>query len=333
MLPVRTSLLLVALCACGALPVPPAETAGGSTAGGIATAGGGATAGGNTAGGSTAGGNTAGGSTAGGAATSPCAGRTGAAGDFTRTLMHGNQQRSYQLHAPATLGSQPAALVVVLHGYTETASIIQLQSNFDDLAGARRYVMVYPQGVSNSWNGGGTCCGTAAGQNVDDVGFLRRVISDVSAEYCIDPKRVHVTGMSNGGFMAHRVACELSDVVASAASCAGQLQRSPCTPGRKVPIVQMHGTSDPIVPYNGVWYPSTDATMKSWATRNGCTSTTPARTSPSSAVDVDTWPCSAEGRVVLHSVKGGLHTWFQPGAGNPGATRVFADFFDANPMP
>lgn len=343
MLPVRFAVVAVAaliLCACGnavdlPLPSPGGGGAAGGTAGGTAGGSAGGDAGGSAGGtaGGTAGGSTAGGSgTGGGTSTTSCAGKTGTAGDFTRTLMHGGQQRSYRLHAPPST-SQPLALILVLHGYLETAQLIQLQTDFDSLSTARGYVTVYPQGVSNSWNGGGTCCGSAATQNVDDTGFLRQVISAVSAEYCIDPKRVHVTGMSNGGFMTHRIACELSDVVASAASCAGQLQRSPCSPGRHVPFIQMHGTSDAIVPYNGVWYPSTDATMKSWATRNGCTSSTPMRTSSNAAVDVDTWPCPTDGPVVLHTVKGGSHTWFPATTGNPGATRVFADFFDANPKP
>jgi polyhydroxybutyrate depolymerase len=247
--------------------------------------------------------------------------------------MHGGAQRSYRLHVPSSYSGQPMALVLVLHGYTETAQLIQLQTGFDALSAPRDYVTVYPQGLSNSWNGGGTCCGSSATQNVDDAGFLRALIAALSAEYCVDARRVHVAGMSNGGFMAHRVACELADVVASVASCAGQLQRSPCSPSRHVPLIQMHGTSDAIVPYNGVWYPSTETTMRGWAMRNGCTATTPTRTSSTSAVDVDEWPCPADGRVVLHSVKGGSHTWFQPSTGNPGATRVFADFFDANPKP
>ncbi len=306
------------------------DSSSGGAGGGATSGAGGGTPTGGAGGGATSG---AGGGTPTGGAGGAGGGHTGKPGDFTRSLMHGGVQRSFRVHASAASATGRVPLVLVLHGYTETASLIQLQTGFDAVANARGWITVYPQGVSNSWNGGGTCCGTAVSQNVDDVGFLRAVINALKAEYSIDDKRVHVTGMSNGGFMAHRAACELSDLIASAASCAGQLQRMPCTPSRPVPIVQMHGTSDAIVPYTGIWYPSTDATMKAWATRNGCSSQTPTRTGTSGSVSTDEWPCPATGRVVLHTVTNGSHTWFQPSASNPGATRTFADFFDANPMP
>ncbi|MBX7081979.1 MAG: hypothetical protein K1X88_22425, partial [Nannocystaceae bacterium] len=126
-------------------------------------------------------------------------------------IEHDGIMRRYNLYVPAGLdGSVAAPLVINLHGYTSNAAQQQLFSQFDPVADANGLVVAYPEGTDASWNAG-TCCGTAVTNDVDDVGFVLAVIADVKARTCIDPKRVYATGMSNGGFMSHRLACEAAD--------------------------------------------------------------------------------------------------------------------------
>ena len=128
-------------------------------------------------------------------------------------------------------------------------------------------LVAYPDGIGSSFNAG-ACCGTASSSNVDDVGFARELVRDLSEKMCVDPKRVYATGMSNGGHMAHRIACEAADVFAATASVAGKMLVAPCNPSRPISIVQWHGTEDTIVTYNAL--PPVVPMMENWASRNGC---------------------------------------------------------------
>ena len=169
-----------------------------------------------------------------------------------------------------------------------------------------RAVELFSQG--RSWNAGG-CCGDATDEKQDDIAFLRRLVDYVSYDitkhhnFEVDEKRIYVTGISNGGFMAHRVACEMSDIIAAAAPVAGPLSneeisesdalssqplwrgdmfQSPNKPmwketisfecGRPVPILYIHNRQDTIVPYKGsseLHIPSANKTVGKWKEING----------------------------------------------------------------
>src|SRR5690606_3308049 len=143
-------------------------------------------------------------------------------------------------------------LVLNFHGFTSADWQEALLTRMDREVDARGVIVAYPQGVATSWNAG-ACCGTAWADAVDDVGFVRALIEHLEAEYCIDARGVDATGMSNGGFLSHRLACELSDRIAAIAPVAGVLGVDPasCAPSRPVPVWQFHGTEDPLVPYEG----------------------------------------------------------------------------------
>lgn len=123
-----------------------------------------------------------------------------------------------------------------------------------------------------TWNAG-RCCGHAARRQVDDVGFLRRLLDDALGRWPIDPRRVYAVGISNGGMMAYRLAAEVSSRVAAIASVAGALVCEPEPLHRAVPVVHFHGTQDDFVPYAGgrgarslrrVDFPSVEATLTGW---------------------------------------------------------------------
>ncbi len=119
---------------------------------------------------------------------------------------------------------------------------ILLSTQVADTAGI---VVVYPNGIDETWNVSSTT-------GTDDVGFISALIDTVDYQYSIDLNRVFATGMSMGGFMSYRLACELSERIAAIASVTGLQAFYPCNPNRPVPILQFHGTADPVVPYAGV---------------------------------------------------------------------------------
>lgn len=243
--------------------------------------------------------------------------------------------RSYDLFVPESYDPTAAApLVVNFHGlFGSPAQQVEF-SQFDPTAEAHGMLVAYPAGIGASFNAGG-CCGEASSSGVDDVGFARALVADVSVKMCVDPRRVYATGMSNGGHMAHRIACEAADLFAAAASVAGILYVAECAPARPISMIQLHGTSDLIVGYNGV-----PEMMAAWADRNGCSPTSETTFEQGDMV-CETWPgCDAGVEVSLCTIDGGGHCW--PGNGSCifghsstelHASEVIATMFDAQMLP
>lgn len=221
-------------------------------------------------------------------------------------IEHDSVMRSYNLYIPAGVdGTQPIPLVLNFHGFTSDPGQQQFFSQMDPVADAHGFAVAYPAGLNNSWNAG-YCCGQSATDGVDDVGFALAVIEDVKSRACIDDKRVYSTGMSNGGFLSHRLACEQADSFAAIAPVAGVLgiPEAECTPSRHVPVMHFHGTLDPLVPYDGA-----PEAIAVWADRDGC---------PGEAVEVFAEAdvhceahedCEDGTRVELCTVEGGGHCW------------------------
>ena len=255
------------------------------------------------------------------------------------TLTIDGQTRTYLLFKPHPLDpTQRVPLVIAIHGYTVDAAWMETTTRFDEKAKQGGFVVVYPEGINNSWNAG-SCCGDAQSNKVDDVLFVRQLISSLVANGGIDPKRVFVTGMSNGGMMAHRLACELSDRIAAIASVSGALVTDTCNPGRPISVLEMHGTGDAIVPYDGGFInrlgqlPATMSFMTHWARLNGCAAD-PVVTQ-TGITKTSTWRGCSEGSiVVLDAISGASHSWFGPDdalRGEPNATQVTWDFFSQVP--
>jgi polyhydroxybutyrate depolymerase len=227
-------------------------------------------------------------------------------------LEHDGVMRTYNLYVPVDHDPTiPAPLVLNFHGYTSNASQQQFFSSMDPTADAYGLVVAYPQGLDQSWNGG-TCCGTSAETGVDDVGFALAVIADAKTRACLDPKRVYATGMSNGGFLSHRLACEQADSIAAIAPVAGVIgiPLADCNPTRPVPVLHFHGTDDALVPYEGgTAGPGAVDTVAAWSERDGCAGT------PTESFNMDDVHCEVtddcdEGvRNELCTVEGGGHCW------------------------
>lgn len=250
--------------------------------------------------------------------------------------------RHYRLFTPlSAFRDRPSPLVVVLHGVGNSPEATAGLTEFDRQAQASGFVVAYPQGVELSWNAG-FCCAAAFVQDVDDVGFLNRLLDQLGAEDRIDHDRVFVVGVSAGAMMAYRFACESAERVRGVGSVAGAMLLEPCEPTRPVSVIEIHGTADPLVPYHGgqveppgaqasAPVPPTPAVAAHWASLDGCPDT-PA-THREGPVTTTTWAgCRNGASVRLVTVEGGGHTWFAPGLGPANgavdATSAISDFFE-----
>lgn len=278
-------------------------------------------------------------------------------GDSTVTLIHDGIGRSYIQHVPASYdGSQPVPLVLVFHGGGGKADGIVQSSGFNQLSDEKGFIVVYPNGTSRlgdkilTWNGG-TCCGYAMTNNIDDVGFVRAIVTDLQANYQIDPQRIYATGLSNGGIMSYRLACEASDLFAAIGPVAGTLNYKQCAPSQPVAIIHFHGTDDTHLPYEGgygpasrveVLFASVKESIDFWLAFNQCAPTPQAETFED--IQRDTYSdCAAGTAVELYTIIGGKHAW--PGSAGPGwpggdeptqsisATQLIWEFFMAHPKP
>jgi polyhydroxybutyrate depolymerase len=281
--------------------------ANGSGASGGEAAGGGSASGGAGLGGSGQGG-------AGGGASSGCAGVGFAPGDHDQTIVFDGETRSYLLHVPTGYDhAKQTPLVVNFHGYTMDPPGQAAFSGMTPVADDKAFVLAYPAGIGNSWNGG-LCCGQAASGMLDDTGFARAVVADIETKLCIDEKRVYSTGMSNGGYLTHRNGCESADLFAAIAPVAGVLGIDPedCLPSRPIPVMHFHGTNDLLVPYGGgglLGTPSVPDTDAGWAERNGCTGDAVSTYMMGDAHCETHETCDDGVKVTLCTIEGEGHCW------------------------
>jgi len=247
------------------------------------------------------------------------------AGDHVLSLNVGDRERTYLLHLPLAYdGKHSLPLVIVLHGGGGNAPGAVRMTGFSEKADKEGFVVVYPNGSGRlknrllTWNSG-NCCEYALDNNVDDVGFIRALIDELEKTRAIDPRRVYITGMSNGGMMTYRLACELSDKIAAAAPVAGALNLDNCQPTHPVSMIIFHGTADENVLYGGGEPPkrvdthrridkSVSYAVTFWVKHNGC-SETPQREETGS-IRREIYRGGKEGtEVVLYTIKGGGHAW------------------------
>jgi polyhydroxybutyrate depolymerase len=188
-------------------------------------------------------------------------------------------ERPYRLVVPPGYAGQPLPLVILLHGYSGSGQAMDDYLNMSSIAATRTFLLATPDGAVDAlgyryWNATDACCAANAPVPADDVGYLTAVIDDVSFRYSVDPQRVYIIGHSNGGFMAHRMACDRASRIAAIVSIAGaQWSYLPyCQPSEPVSVLQVHGTADTTILYDGgPGYPGARTTVADWATLNRCT--------------------------------------------------------------
>jgi polyhydroxybutyrate depolymerase len=249
-----------------------------------------------------------------------------AAQTVSASLASGAFNRTYLAYVPAKTDTSAALpLVIALHGGGGSGAGMRSLTGLDAAADANGFVVAYPDGYATSWaDGRATTDAEVAG--VDDVAFASALIDDIAARTPVDRSRVYVTGISNGGMMSLRLACQLSEKIAAAAPVAANMPvnlSTACAPSRPVPTMFIHGDLDPLMPRNGGVIPlgaggsvsSTAASVAFWNDRNGCASA-PTETSVIDPVADNTSitltryaGCTGGGENRFYDVVGGGHTW------------------------
>ncbi len=249
------------------------------------------------------------------------------------TLAHQGIERSCLLYRPRGIHGQTELrpLVFVLHGGGGThRGIIRLtKGRFNTLADRDGFFVVYPQGVEKAWNEGrGDPISGAHCRGIDDVGFFASLIDHLLSKYPIDPNRVFVTGISNGGLMSLRLGCSLPDRIRAIAPVTASIPSAIlplCRSESAVSLAVFNGTEDPLVPYYGGQIKvfrqergevlSTDETIRIWLSKNRCTLEPQVTELPdltddgTRVVKVEYAQCSANSKVLLYRIDGGGHTW------------------------
>jgi len=253
----------------------------------------------------------------------------------------------------------------VLHGGGGTGYGMPRFTGFNAIADRENFIVVYPDGIEKHWNDGREPKRYRTHiENTDDVGFISALIDELSSELNIDTGRIYVTGISNGGMMSHRLACELSERIAAFSPVVSNLPVSMLkvwNPSRPMPALIINGTDDPLVPWEGGDIRlgimklgevlSVADTVKFWTTMNRCSSSPIVTELPDKDPNDGTTVrkeiyagCSDGAEVVLYTIEGGGHTW--PGgiqylpesfigktSREFNASEVIWQFFKEHPMP
>jgi len=255
--------------------------------------------------------------------------------------------RPYSEFVPSSYSSKSAVpLVIALHGYSSSGKQLESFVNFKAVAEQRGFILVSPDGTVDAtgnqfWNATEVCCNFFS--EVDDDAYLISILNDMESRYSIDPKRIYFVGHSNGGFMSYRMACKHSDRIAAIASLAGAtfLNSSDCAARDPVSVLQVHGTSDTTILYDGgvilgKQYPSAIASATQWATFDQCSNNAVPRadkldlvtTITGSETSITAWNSCRNGtEVELWTLDQGVHT---PALSTTFASKIY-DFFASHP--
>ena len=242
---------------------------------------------------------------------------------INESIIHDGIQRNYIVYIPEIYdGSSAVPLVLNFHGYGSNATQQMFYGDFRDIADTEGFLLVHPEGTLSNWNQFWNVGfpGTTSSK-IDDVGFTEALIDELANSYAIDLDRVYATGMSNGGFMSFLLACQLSEKIAAVASVTGSMTPgtfNDCNAQHPTPVLQIHGTNDSVVPYDGnsIWTLPIVDVVSYWVNYNNCDTTPTTTTFPDldlsdgSTVEHSVYEDGDLGSTTEHmKVIGGGHTW------------------------
>jgi len=256
----------------------------------------------------------------------PSDGSAGEGWSAHRISSSGNQRCYFVYYPPNLDRDQPVPIVFSFHGFLSNPNSHALITSWHKLADEERFIVVYPQGTHfpQRWDSGATW----GASNIDDVQFFLDMLEDMSTKVSIDPTRVYVNGFSNGGGMTVRLGCDAADKIAAIGSVAGAVvDTDNCNPSRPVPAIAFHGTSDPVVNYDGfgmqfpilrtgarftnapTYFLGAEDWTARWAEWNNCNitpNTIPLEGDVSGIRYID---CDEGADVILYTIDEGGHTW------------------------
>lgn len=254
------------------------------------------------------------------------------AGNYKFKIKTGDIERNYMAHVPASYKkSKETPMVMVFHGGLGTALSAVLLSRMNEKADKEDFIAIYPEGLDEGselgaksgiqgvWNAG-DCCGTSSTNNVDDVGFVKKVLDDMESKFNIDTKRIYATGISNGGLFTQRLACDLSDRIAAFAPVAGGLamEYNECIPLKAVPIIEFHALDDPTIYFtggvsdiskSGYKHKPIPEVMDFWRKNNSCSESTEITYENKGAICKTYTGCKNEKEVTYCTTEDGGHSW------------------------
>lgn len=255
-----------------------------------------------------------------------------------RRIVIGGEQRTYRLFLPSSLKSAPVPLVVGLHGAVQSAAEFERDLGMNRVAQRERFAVAYPEGINRVWDDARPPI-MRLGYVVrpgDDVPFIVSLVRQLVREGIADPNRIYLAGLSMGGFMTARLACEHSELfaaIAMMAATAPEQYRQTCRPRSAMPAILIHGTFDAIIPWFGVpmggqGILSANDTGQMFADIAGCmASSDSSRPSldRSHPVAVRRWSvCRDSAQVLLYTIPGGGHL---PPSAEPGRGDTLVAWF------
>ena len=263
-------------------------------------------------------------------------------------MLSGGVTRLYRIHVPRRYAPRvPIPLVLNFHGHGSYAAAQELLTGFSILADRYDFLVVYPQGTVGADGRTGWGSGGRGRPTSNDVLFISDLLTQVQADYCVDPQRIYATGFSNGGGMTALLACQLAGRIAAFAPVSGSYypHTGGCLPGRPVSLLEFHGTSDSIVPYYGrssVDLLPVSSWLSEWAKRDSCAAD-PTLQAERGWVTRYTWTgCAAGAAIVHYRISGWGHHWpalpittaqEAQNSDVPVASVLIWDFFVAHPLP
>jgi polyhydroxybutyrate depolymerase len=260
-------------------------------------------------------------------AAGPCARPSGA--EYTLHVHSGGLLRNALVHIPRAPAGRRLALVLAFHGSGGNGAEMARYSELSGVSDRNGFIVVYPSSAAHHWT-----LNDADPSEPHDVAFIARLLRVLNRTICMDPRRVYATGVSNGGGFVARVGCELSSRLAAIAPVAGGYRSlDECRPDRPVSVLEIHGTADPVVPYDGKppdYAGSVPRFLATWAAIDHCPPSEATQTVARGAERYTWGPC-AQGSRVQHLKLAGLgHTW--PGGDDSrqspvSASRAVWDFF------
>lgn len=213
------------------------------------------------------------------------------AGTYTFKITIDGMDRFYMIHVPKNYNSKtPAPLLFAIHGGGGNMKIQANNDYYKQISKSEETgsITVFPNGHSKfqsgsfaTWNAG-HCCGDARDKNMDEIAFFKAMVKNISSQLNIDPKKIYATGMSNGGMMAYRLACEMADTFTAIAAVAGTDNTVNCNPARAISILHIHAKDDDHVKFDGgigknaapaekiTNFKSVDSTIAKWVAFNKC---------------------------------------------------------------
>jgi len=239
--------------------------------------------------------------------------------------------------------------IIMLHGATGSGTRMQSVTAMDAIAEENNFAVAYPDGTDigkdvggYAWNAG-ACCGKPVTTGIDDVAFISAVIDELVANHGVDPERVYLAGFSNGGMLSYRFACDSGLGISGIAVVGGALNVESCDAPSALPVLIIHGTADPTVPYNGgppakasadrigSWENASVATAAAyWADRNSCAGHS-IETVADSVID-DTYDGCADGSSLeVVSLEGVAHHWPNEERDGLSASALIASYFGLAP--